>query len=251
MPTGVYPRTAAMKAAQVAKMKAGIKRRQAAGLHFGAPIRRVRLTLTCGFCEREFQRRDRDDRPAVEYCSTRCHMAAECEKRRKVPEDRDLLAWLYWERNMTTVEIASLFKTNHRTVISAMDRLDVPRRRVGKSRHETCLIEGCNQPVFKIQHKGNGSWYGRRCYPHWREHRTAVAKRYWQEVERPRREARRLWDKSENKAKARFTTAKTAAGQQSSASAAEKTESVSVGKSTGQRAVPSKMSFSDCSTSAA
>lgn len=116
------------------------------------------------------------------FCGQRCHMKFERERRRKVPHDYALLYDLYWNQNMTTVEIATRFDTDHSVVKHRMNQLGIPRRKPGHSRWMICRVDGCSQPIYRVKHKINGALYGSRCFFHWVEHRHRLQVDYWQNV---------------------------------------------------------------------
>lgn len=93
---------------------------------------------------------------------------------RIIPRDEALLRDLYWTQRKTSLEIAAMFNVTHKSVLRVFRQLGIPRRGVGKSRHDRCIE--CGKPVFKVRHAGNGALYGKRCKQHWNEHRAKLAK---------------------------------------------------------------------------
>jgi hypothetical protein len=85
---------------------------------------------------------------------------------------------LYVDENMTTIEIGQLFNVKHRSVVSALKKFGIPARKVGVSRYETCREPECQLPIYRIRHKGNGSWYGSKCRLHWIIHRMKLSQEY-------------------------------------------------------------------------
>ncbi len=128
-------------------------------------------------CSRIFLARIRKDGTA-DHCSRACHLRDLSRQRVKVPHDYDLLYRLYVIENKTTTEIAELFGCEHHAVGHRLLDVGIRPRKVGISRWTHCCEEGCDKPVHKIQHKGNGSWYGKRCFEHWKKFRAKVNKDY-------------------------------------------------------------------------
>jgi len=107
----------------------------------------------------------------------------------RIPYDRELLEGLYNDDNMTTPEIAKLFKTDHHVVCTRMRELGISRRKVGISRYNFCIEKDCGERVQKTYHQSNGSWYGKRCVKHWNKFRTRAQSNYWHRRLKPIREA--------------------------------------------------------------
>jgi hypothetical protein len=63
-------------------------------------------------------------------------------------------------------------------VLGALKAYGISRRGLGPTKAIKCIEHGCSLPVFKVRHKTNGSWYGRRCRLHWIIFRMQVNQRY-------------------------------------------------------------------------
>ncbi len=125
MPTGIYKRTPEM----AAKMKAGIKARQAKGLPFGKQREWTKGNGTC-YCGATFTFKKYANKPDKIYCGVVCHMKIEREKRRKVPSDRELLYRLYVTEKKSLWQIAQIFGcTTHKTVSRHLILLGIPLRK--------------------------------------------------------------------------------------------------------------------------
>jgi len=179
MPTGV----AKNPEERNAKMRATIAARQAAGLRFGRiPLFTMR-GKHCAACGKWFRFKAYPDKPLRVVCGSACFRYLGREKRRKIPEDFNLLYDLYWNKNMSTPEIAQHFGgTGHKNVREKMVRLGIPRRKPGHSRVTTCIVDECFDSAYKLIHTNNGSLYGRRCLIHWMAHRKRLASDYWQRI---------------------------------------------------------------------
>lgn len=129
----------------------------------------------CEVCERRFVYKHYDGKEERRFCGNACHMAYERERRRKVPNDKKLLESLYWEHQLSLTEIAELFCTDHSVVKRRMIQLGIKRHPVGPKVSDLCIVPSCDRPVFRIQHKGNKSFYGVRCEYHWREYRSMLS----------------------------------------------------------------------------
>lgn len=125
----------------------------------------------CKQCGRRFSFWAIASKPIRVFCGQRCCAAAGRDRHRKLPKDgrtrRALLMRLYWKEKRSTPEIAKLFNMNHKGILGAMRTLQILRRPVGPTRHLHCIEPGCTRPIYRILHKTNGTWYGRRCYLHW------------------------------------------------------------------------------------
>jgi hypothetical protein len=120
------------------------------------------------------------------YHKHSCALRHTAMRRRKVPADYDLLYELYVVRNMSTVEIAEMFSTQHKAVTDRMVEVGLPRRKVGHSRNVVCDHEGCGKPVFKLKHPQNGSMYGTKCETHYWEHRKWLRVSYYNRIKEAR-----------------------------------------------------------------
>lgn len=112
------------------------------------------------------------------YCKQKCAIKHVSWQRMKVPADFDLLHDLYVVKNMTTVEIGKMFGAGHHAARHRLLDVGILPRKVGISRYKICAEEGCDKDIYRIQHKTNGSWYGKRCYDHWKMHRKRVSQNY-------------------------------------------------------------------------
>ena len=134
--------------------------------------------LVCRVCGHEI-RTKRDNQV---LCGRTCRRVALAAARWKLPSDasqrRALLMRLYWDEGLTSVEIASRLAMSHKGVLGAMRQLDIPRRGLGPRALPHCIEPDCRLPIYRVRHKTNGSWYGRRCRLHWIIFRMAVNQRY-------------------------------------------------------------------------
>ncbi len=140
----------------------------------GRPETKPWRTFTCRVCGAK--RQTKRDRQVV--CNQRCMLARLRESRWKLPRHaatrRALLMRLYWKERKTSIEIAKQLDMSHKGVLGAMRMLKITRRGMGPRAEPHCIEKGCNRPIYKILHKANGSWYGRRCYLHWVVYRFSV-----------------------------------------------------------------------------
>ena len=176
MGSGCYQRSADFREI----IKAGIKARKTSGLPFGRPALFMIEMATCVVCQTQFEYKHYPSKAPRVCCGPPCARVCGRESRRKVPNDRELLFDMYWNRNMTTPEIAARFATDHSVIKRRMNQLNIPRRKRGVSRHTICIEDNCDRPAFKLLHKKNGSYYGRRCLDHWRKHRIRICTAYYQ-----------------------------------------------------------------------
>lgn len=180
----------------------------------GSVARLPWLVAKCRQCRRLFDYKEYKCHGRRMFCGIRCKLAWDRDQRRKLPKDgrtrRALLMRLYWKENRTTTEIAQQFGMAHRSVISAMQKLGIPRRKVGSSRFTVCKEPGCDKPIYKVFNKTNGSWYGRRCYLHWVVYRFNVnqpkGEQTWE------RRSRRLLNRARRLARAVSSTLNAASG---------------------------------------
>lgn len=161
---------------RIAKMRATIRARQAAGLHFGRPRQFPPTTKPCDHCGAGILVSSSPKARHPRYCDAACRRAG--GMRRKLPYNAPLFHRLYWTDELSTEEIAEIFGVNHRSVVERMKQLGVPRRPVGHSRRSRCRETGCTAPVFRIRHTNNGAHYGSRCEAHWIAHRNRLADTY-------------------------------------------------------------------------
>lgn len=160
-------------------------RLKAQGVKFGAdPDPRTRFEdRVCQYppCGATFPFRIRPKTDPVKqghYCKQNHAIKHVSWMRRKIPADFDLLYDLYITENMTTTEIGKLFDVHHGAVRRRLRDVGILPRKVGISRYTICVEKGCDKPIHRIQHKTNGSWYGKRCFEHWKAHRKRVCADY-------------------------------------------------------------------------
>lgn len=112
------------------------------------------------------------------FCSRTCLTAFYREKRRKLP-DRTTLIDLYLKRGLSTCKIQKLYGvTDPATVRKALLKYGVKLRSGKNTRPKFCKIDGCERPVHRIKHAGNGAEYGTLCKRHWAAHRATLNR--WQ-----------------------------------------------------------------------
>lgn len=122
-------------------------------------------------------------------CGSGCARAIGRELARsqsKLPYDFGLLYDLYWNQGLSTNQIAKHYgiASNGKfkggaAVHTRLRILGVPTRSKGKKfNRTTCIIDGCNEPIFKIQHRQYGL-YGIRCLEHYTAHRLKLRQDYW------------------------------------------------------------------------
>lgn len=167
------------------RLRAGIERIQAEGKPFGRTRERLIEVGQCEICSRVFKwtqggAKNVRHQKTGRFCSKRCLVKWLHQHRQKLP-DAVTLQTLYEEHGLTTPEIAKRYGLlQPRSVGQALEKIGVKRRRSGPRNSGLCIEGGCDQPVYQIQHKGNGSWYGKRCHEHWLKHRAGLNKRYLQ-----------------------------------------------------------------------
>jgi hypothetical protein len=174
-----------------ARYRESLRRRIAEGLVFGHPKdprthteMRVCQLPTCGK-EFQFEVRPKTESTRGRYCCQKHAVKHVSILRMKVPADFDLLYDLYVVKNLTTTEIAAMFDTTHCSVRHRLLDVGILARKVGISRYTICIEEGCDKPIYRILHKTNGSWYGKRCFEHHKQHRHRVSTS-WTSRNRPR-----------------------------------------------------------------
>jgi hypothetical protein len=171
-------------AGRLRRFREAIAAARAEGRPFGAPIDpRTRFeTRICQLpsCGKEFVFRVRPKTEADRgrYCCQRHAIKHVSIQRIQIPADFDLLYDLYVVKNMTTTEIGKMFSTGHGAVRHRLLDVGIKPRKVGISRYTICVEDGCDKPVYRIQHKTNGSWYGKRCREHWKGHRKKICADY-------------------------------------------------------------------------
>lgn len=134
--------------------------------------------FVCRQCGGEFQRKVQPSRPSYEFCKRVCHLAYQRDQRRKLPDDAAALYDLYVVQRLTTIEIAERYGSDHKSVWAALDRHGISRRQMGPRTESTCCEAECVLPIYRVKHKTNGSWYGKRCRLHWIVFRMMVNQRY-------------------------------------------------------------------------
>lgn len=112
------------------------------------------------------------------YCCQKHAIQHVSVQRMQVPADFDLLYDLYVVKNMTTPEIGTMFGVGHQAVRHRLLDVGIKARKVGISRYTICVETGCDKPIYRIKHKTNGSWYGKRCFEHFTAHRKRVCADY-------------------------------------------------------------------------
>lgn len=95
---------------------------------------------------------------------------------RKIPHDAELLRKMYWDDEMTLMQMARVFSCAWESVRRALEREGVTKRR--HTVPTRCRVRGCGRPVHKVLHRTIGVKYGRRCLLHWKQYRRLVNKRY-------------------------------------------------------------------------
>lgn len=86
---------------------------------------------------------------------------------------------LYVVERLSSVQMAPILGVaTHKSILRALKHYGIPRRRMGPRGDLHCIEPGCQLPIFRIRHKTNGSWYGRRCRIHWIIFRIEVNARY-------------------------------------------------------------------------
>jgi hypothetical protein len=124
------------------------------------------LRGTCKACGAKFKWLSSNPNAKREFCSRRCNLKEHRERRRKLP-DGEKLRELYVKQGLSTPEIARMYNASDpKTVREALIKAGVKLRGPGPRKRLTCAETGCNNPVQRILHKGNGSLYGTLCKMH-------------------------------------------------------------------------------------
>jgi hypothetical protein len=166
------------------RLRDSIARLKAEGRVFGSPpdprTRVEKRICELPSCRKEFNFRVRPKTEASRgrYCWQKHAVKHLSIERIKILADFDLLHDLYVVKKMTTPEIGRLFGVGHQAVRHRLIDVGIRPRKVGISRYTVCIEVGCHLPVYRVQHKTNGSWYGKRCFEHWRAHRKRVCADY-------------------------------------------------------------------------
>jgi hypothetical protein len=187
MPSGVYERTPEQLAAAGDRLRAMVERRRTAGEHLGRPRTYTIRNVTCRECGVKFPSKKYPGKRGRVVCSRECARARTLTSHSGLPCDFESVYDLYWNQNLTTIEIAERYGIRHRSVLDRMVKLGVPRRRSGPRILTMCIIAKCDEPPYKLIHSINGSAYGRRCLCHWIAHRKKLAAEYWLKIVRWKR----------------------------------------------------------------
>ncbi|HEX2879873.1 MAG TPA: hypothetical protein VHO25_10115 [Polyangiaceae bacterium] len=166
------------------RLRESMARLKAEGRTFGSPPdprtrieKRICQLPSCGK-EFDFRIRPKTEPQRGRYCTQKHAVKHLSIERVKVPADFDLLHDLYVVKNMTTPEIGELFGVGHQAVRRRLIDVGIRPRKVGISRYTSCTEDACDKPIYRIQHRTNGSWYGKRCYEHWVAYRKRVMSDY-------------------------------------------------------------------------
>lgn len=174
------------------KLREGIAKRKAAGLPFGGTLHKgLTFVAVCAFsaCGKPFRwKRNRLKGKAYsdrKYCSRRCSLRDAILSAKKLPDSKTL-RYLYVECGLSCAAIGQIYDCKgHSAVKDALKKAGIPRRRTGPSNFGVCIESGCSKPVHKVFSKSVNSWYGRRCYEHWKQERKDTnARCYRQRRER-------------------------------------------------------------------
>lgn len=195
MPRGIHNLGRKQSEAQKRRVREGIARAIAEGRPFGSPRKHPIYHSVCEMCATPFRwtvgsAKGMTHQKTGRFCSKRC-LVRWLHKYRQLLPHADEIKRLYWDEGLSLWEIARKFGvTDQSAVKKAMQKAGLPRRpkkHIGKT---VCVVGGCGKPAHKIQHKGNGAWYGKRCKAHWLEHRASLQKKYV--VAKPEQRAKRI-----------------------------------------------------------
>lgn len=157
---------------------AKVRRLHGVAMKYGGNDRKPWREFNCAWCGKANTTK-RDDKI---YCGRSCCSKALMQERWSYPGRPELtkavLYRLYWDEGKPSTEIATILGMSHNGVLGAMRRFDVLRRRSGPQSEGHCCADDCRLPIYRILHKTNGSWYGRRCRLHWIIFRMEVNQRY-------------------------------------------------------------------------
>jgi len=115
------------------------------------------------------------------FCSGRCHLESQRDKRRKLPINPLIVIRLY-RSGLSTTELSQQFGVAPRDISKYLKKHGEPRRKKGRQGATTCKIADCGKPPHKIRHAGNGSRYGTLCRWHWRLHRASLSRVYGRKI---------------------------------------------------------------------
>jgi len=115
------------------------------------------------------------------FCSGRCHLESQRDKRRKLPINPLIVIRLY-RSGLSTTELSQQFGVAPRDISKYLKTHGEPRRKKGRQGATTCKIADCGKPPHKIRHAGNGSTYGTLCRWHWRLHRASLSRVYGRKI---------------------------------------------------------------------
>jgi hypothetical protein len=144
--------------------------------------------LTCCVCRNKFTKYRAPSKNPARVCSDECRRKHIAQTKLKRPAEMTShrLYELYWGRNRTTREIATMLGTGlHPSTIRLWLIADgTPLRANQWRRYSHCAIEGCSEP---IQKRWNGiRHYGRLCREHWNQRDATRAKIYQHEIHEER-----------------------------------------------------------------
>lgn len=134
----------------------------------GRPRTRLTYSARCEECGKRFSWLSSDPSCVRRFCSNRCHLKWERDKRRKLPDDYAELYELYITKRLSTTQIAERFNTDANTVGRALKRHEIPLRK--RTYFVMCKIPGCIERAKKVRHSISGVLYGRLCAKHRHEH---------------------------------------------------------------------------------
>lgn len=152
----------------------------------GRPRKKPREQLNCAYspCGKTFESLVRQEEK-LRFCSGRCHLAFERERRwnvefarkRKQRYKAKEILDLYTKKGLSTVKIAKIVHASDPQIVrSILLRSGAEIRHAKDYSAQTCRIKGCDRPVQKIHHATNGCNYGTRCAEHLKQHRKSVCK---------------------------------------------------------------------------
>lgn len=143
------------------------------------------IDAACAWCQKPCKVRVRKGVPD-RHCSRKCSFAFVTSQRVKIPRDHELLSRLYTIEQKSLGEIAALFNSTVSAVGWRLKDVGILERGPYQIPQRICIEKGCWAKTFKIKHATNGSFYGRRCHKHWKEHRETIHKTYYSNVLRGR-----------------------------------------------------------------
>lgn len=151
--------------------------------HYVRERPRIWFSGVCATCGKTFARWWSQTQVQPRFCGMHCaaRERARIRARAKVGNDKHVereLWRLYWKEYKSTPAIGKLWDINHKLVHSWMRLFGIPRRKKGQTIHATCQQAGCQEPIGRITHAKNASYYGRRCKRHFNQHRAALRRHY-------------------------------------------------------------------------